>query len=149
MNEYVFLIDRAPLTKKTHQRIARRRDTGKPFVMSAAGNAAYQKFASQVLNLQALNQGLREPIAVPVWVEAVFWLDADRGSDLTNLEQMLGDCLQGAGILENDALIHSWDGSRKGVSYPRPRTEIVVRLYEGLPLKEGEPRGDARRKKLA
>lgn len=147
MTEYIFLLDRPPVTKKTSQKIGRNRHTGKPFVMSSDGQASYQKFASQVLNLQALNQGLREPIGVPVWVEAVFWMDADRGADLTNLEQMLGDCLQGAGILENDALICSWDGSRKGVSYPRPRTEITVRLYEGLPLREGEPRGDARRKK--
>lgn len=146
MSEWIFLLERPPLTKKTHQQIALNKKTGRRFVMSAAGQASYQKFASQVLHLQALSQGLREPLASPVWVEAVFWLDADRATDLTNLEQMVGDCLQGAGIIANDALIHSWDGSRKGVSYPRPRTELTVRLYEGLPLKEGEPKSDGRRK---
>lgn len=146
MPEFTFRLDRPPLTKKTSQRILRNRATGKPFVMSADGQAKYQKFATQVLHLQALNQGLREPIQGPVWVEAVFWLDADRHADLTNLEQMVGDCLQGAGVIANDSQIHSWDGSRKGVSYPSPRTEITVRMYEGLALREGEPKGDARRK---
>lgn len=144
--EYTFLLDRAPLTKKTHQKIGLNRKTGKRFVMSADGQAAYQKFAAGVLQVQAYNQKLRQPIEIPVWVEAIFWLDADRGSDLTNLEQMLGDCLQAAGIIANDNLIHSWDGSRKGISYPRPRTEIIVRPYEGLPLQEGTTRKDARKK---
>ena len=145
MSDYVFLLDRPPVTKKTSQQIGRTRG-GKPFVLPGARQASYQKFASQVLNLQALSQGLREPIVHPVWVEAVFWLDANRPTDLTNLEQMVGDCLQGAGIIANDALIHSWDGSRKGVSYPRPRTEITLRLYEGLPLLEGRPATDGRKK---
>ena len=146
MTDYLFHLDLPPLTKKTSQGIGLNTKTGKRFVMSSPGQKSYQKFASQVLSLQALSQGLDLPIDVPVQVTAIFWLDADRPADITNLEQMLGDCLQGGSVILNDALIHSWDGSRKGVSYSRPRTEITVRLYEGLPLREGEPKGDARRK---
>ena len=146
MTDYLFRLERPPITKKTSQNIALNKKTGKRFVMANPRQVDYQKFAAQVLHLQALSQGLREHITHPVWVEAVFWLDADRDTDLTNLEQMLGDCLQAAGIIATDALIHSWDGSRKGVSYPFPRTEIVLRQYEGLPLREGSPKGDGRKK---
>ena len=116
--------------------------------MSSPQQAGYQKFAAQVLYLQGLKQGLPGPLVHRVRVQATFWLDADRPTDLTNLEQMLGDCLQAAGIIDNDALIHSWDGSRKGVSYTRPRTEIVVRLYEGPSLREGEPKTSPGKRKL-
>lgn len=145
MTDYLFRLDRPPLTKKTSQSIGRRGD-GKPFVMSSPAQKGYQKFAAQVLYLQGLKQGLSVPLTQCVQVTATFWLDADRPTDLTNLEQMLGDCLQSAGIIDNDALICSWDGSRKGVSYRQPRTELVVRTYDGPSLREGEPKTPPRKK---
>ena len=47
--------------------------------------------------------------------------------DLNNLTEATADILEKAGIVANDNLIVSWDGSRNmGVDKDRPRVEIEI-----------------------
>lgn len=64
-------------------------------------------------------------LAAPVSVCALIYRDADRG-DLTGYLQAIGDALERAGVVTNDKLIHSWDGSRKLIDRARPRVEIEI-----------------------
>lgn len=74
------------------------------------------------------------PLAVPVNCAAVFYRDANRG-DLFGYLQGLGDFLQKWGIIEDDVLIRTSDGSRLDKDASRPRVEVVL-----TPLPQpGEP----------
>ncbi len=64
----------------------------------------------------------------PVWVEALYWMDSWRSRpDLIGLMQATGDILEKSGIIKNDRLIESWDGSRiMGIDRDNPRCEIGI-----------------------
>ena len=62
---------------------------------------------------------------VPVHVRAVFYR-ASRTGDLDNYLKALGDFLERCGLVWNDNLIASWDGSRLEVDRARPRIEVTV-----------------------
>lgn len=65
----------------------------------------------------------------PIEVKALYWLPDRRGwPDLSNLFEASADILEKAGIIENDKLIISWDGSRiMGIDKENPRCEIEIR----------------------
>ncbi len=66
----------------------------------------------------------------PVWVKALYWMDSRRSRpDLIGLMQATGDVLEKSGIIKNDRLIESWDGSRiMGIDRDNPRCEIEICL---------------------
>ena len=117
------VLDGAPRTKKTSNRIIR------------AGNRrrilpskAHERWFGAVFPKLAQVAGLlapRLPLRVPVNVAATFYRDAERG-DAVGYYQALADLLERAGVVENDVLIRSWDGSRlrKDAAYPRIELEI-------------------------
>lgn len=70
------------------------------------------------------------PIRTPVNVCFTFYRATRHIVDLSNLYELPQDALQKAGILENDALIESHDGSRKRYDPKNPRTEIVITPFE-------------------
>jgi Holliday junction resolvase RusA-like endonuclease len=56
---------------------------------------------------------------------AIFYRDADRG-DATGYMQSLADVLEEAGVVSNDRLLVSWDGTRLRVDRKNPRVEITL-----------------------
>jgi hypothetical protein len=90
--------------------------------------------------------GVSLPILGDVHVKAMFYRDADRG-DLLGYEQALADFLQapryrgakrvrdGAGIIDDDRQIISWDGTRMGKDAASPRIEVEVTLIGPEPGK--------------
>jgi Holliday junction resolvase RusA-like endonuclease len=58
-----------------------------------------------------------------------FFLKDKRRYDLSNLYQGPEDALVKAGILEDDSLIQSHDGSRKHRSCENPRVQITIRSF--------------------
>lgn len=111
-----------PRTKKTSQRIARNRKTGAPFVLQSKQSVAWAKTAVW----QIANQWRgRKPIASAAWVRATFYRERATG-DLVNFLQALADALEAAGVVENDRLITSWDGSRLDKDAARPRVELEI-----------------------
>ncbi len=69
----------------------------------------------------------RYPIARNVQATFLFYCKDNRKRDLCNLIQCPADLLQQAGIILNDYLIASLDGSRiVGIDKNNPRTEITI-----------------------
>ena len=66
-----------------------------------------------------------EPLGRTINVQATFYRDAASG-DAVGYYQGLADLLEKRGILTNDRLIVSWDGSRLAKDAENPRTEIVL-----------------------
>jgi len=78
------------------------------------------------------------PIQIPIWVKAIYVLPDRRWwPDLVGLLQATGDCLEDAGVIEDDKLIRSWDQSRIAeLDKDNPRAVITV-----YPLGEEIPDG--------
>ena len=70
-------------------------------------------------------EGARAPITVPVNCRARFYRDANRG-DAVGFYQGLADLLEKNGVVTNDRLIVSWDGSRLLKDAARPRVEVEL-----------------------
>jgi Holliday junction resolvase RusA-like endonuclease len=71
------------------------------------------------------------PIEGMLWVKFIFNFGPKQSRsyhlmDLSNLYELPQDCLQSAGIIKNDRLIHSHDGSRKVLS---AETSLVIEIY--------------------
>jgi hypothetical protein len=65
------------------------------------------------------------PISRPVELRALVYRDADRG-DLVGYLQAISDLLQAGGVIQDDRLIYSYDGSRLLLDRQRPRVELVL-----------------------
>lgn len=90
---------------------------------------AYREYEKECL--KSLKQYQYEAIAYPVEVTASYFMPNRRKADLINLEEATADILEKAGIIENDNLILSWDGSRiAGVDRDNPRVEIEIKKLE-------------------
>lgn len=122
-----FVIPGDPRTKKTHQRILKTRD-GRPFLAPSSEWVAYEKDALSRLTEFVSQLSAYFPIDYQVAIKALFFRKANVG-DITNFEQGLGDLLQNAGILADDKLIESWDGSRKLKDAANPRVEIEISRF--------------------
>ena len=64
---------------------------------------------------------------------AVFYMPLDN-CDLTGLKDGLADFAQSAGLITNDKLIRTWDGSRVVIDKVNPRVEVVISLATGVKL---------------
>jgi Holliday junction resolvase RusA-like endonuclease len=123
-----------PITKSNSPRIGRSR-TGKPFVMPSKALEKWEEIAT--LQLQAQHgRAARasrwylgdkgQPCVIQVGAKALFYRPVDGPGDLDNYEKALGDALQKAGIVANDRLIRSWDGSRLLIDRKNPRVEVEL-----------------------
>lgn len=77
-------------------------------------------------------EGIIEPLPLtyPLHIKFLFYRENRRHADLSNLYEFPQDVLQQAGIIANDCLIESHDGSRKLYDKEKPRTEIYISRYE-------------------
>lgn len=69
------------------------------------------------------------PISYRMHVKFLFYRGDRRVVDLSNLYEHPQDSLQRAGIIANDSLIESHDGSRKLYDKKNPRTEIYIEKF--------------------
>lgn len=122
---YKFTIKGTPEVKKNSRTVVRNRRTGRMFPIKSsklqgAETNAYADLMEQKRRSMAL------PISTPVNVCFIFYRATRHRVDLSNLYELPQDALQKAGILENDSLIESHDGSRKRYDPENPRTEITI-----------------------
>lgn len=98
------------LVKKNHRPIHRNHRTGSPYIGKSDELRAYE-------NLLISTFGLAyhlKPIDTGVWVVTRVFLDTRKSEpDLGGPQETVWDCLAKAGIIVNDRLIESQDGSRK------------------------------------
>jgi Holliday junction resolvase RusA-like endonuclease len=128
-----------PRTKKTSQRIFVNRRTGKPFITSSGIATDWASGAIVQLRRQAVDWPRSDYVTKvkgrkvtksavwvkPVRVTALFYRDAERG-DLCGYMQAVGDALEAAGIVSNDKIIGSWDGSIRLLDRKNPRVELEL-----------------------
>jgi Holliday junction resolvase RusA-like endonuclease len=113
-----FTIPGAPRTKKNHGRLVRA--GGRHRLIPSAAFGAWNAVAQvHLLKIDTM------PLLVPVNCRALFYRDALRG-DAVGYYQALADALEEARIVENDALIVQWDGSRLLKDAANPRIEVTL-----------------------
>lgn len=129
-------IDAPPRTKKTHQRIQRFGKFNK--VVPSEAWIAFRNAAVPQLKRQLIMQPgiLHSSVSVPVTVNAQVFRDARRG-DLVGYLTSIADVLQEAGVVVNDVVIQSWDGSRMRIDRKRPRVELVIEELVGEDIDDG------------
>jgi Holliday junction resolvase RusA-like endonuclease len=94
------------------------------------GKSAKLKEAEKLAHYEALSQKQGPTIDYPISIKFLFYRNNKRKVDLSNLYEFPQDILEGAGIIANDNLIESHDGSRKLYDKETPRTEIYIKKYE-------------------
>ena len=118
-----FTICGAPRTKKNHSIISTKGNY--PRLLPSPQFAAWNRIAQiEMARLRSAWPSLLS-FAAPVNVCAAFYRDAERG-DAVGYYQALADALEEAGIVENDRLIVSWDGSRLLKDAKNPRIEVTL-----------------------
>lgn len=127
----------APTTKKNSQRMV---EVGRRCRVCHRGqfsrplpSAKYMSWHDAAKSQVA---ALPEPIREPVNLFAVYYREAKRG-DLINYHEALCDLLEDAGVLSNDRLVVSTDGSRLDKDADNPRIEWALTI--GSPLDNVRP----------
>lgn len=125
-----FIIKGNPIIKKNGRPIHRNHRTGRPILgkskklIDAEADALWQIKEQSGDIIEPL------PIAYKMHIKFLFFRADRRHVDLSNLYEFPQDILQKSGIIQNDCLIESHDGSRKLYDKSNPRTEIYICLYE-------------------
>jgi len=113
-----------PVTKSNSQRIFRGR-AGRPFVSQSAAYVAWERSALEQL---ACLLPIAPATTVPVSLKAIFYRERRTG-DLGNFLKALCDVIERSGLIENDRLIQSFDGSRLAWDKRNPRVEFEVAVF--------------------
>lgn len=115
-----FIIFGQPITKKNSQQIIM---AGKrPCIIQSKAFRTYEKMAKKQIAILRPSQ----PIYIPVQVKCLYYLATARTPDLCNLMAATHDILEHCGVILNDELIKSVDGSRIIGKDPEPRVEIEI-----------------------
>jgi Holliday junction resolvase RusA-like endonuclease len=116
-----FVIPGAPRTKKNHGRRIQR--GGRKYDIPSAAYEAWNIQAQ--IHLMLGRQSRPNTITTEVNCAAIFYRDALTG-DAVGYYQGLADALEEAGIVSNDKLIVSWDGSRMLKDADDPRVDVTL-----------------------
>lgn len=129
MNTITLTLPGNPITKKNSQRIVTNRSTGRAMIIPSAQYKAYEAACGNAVMFYFKG----EPIAVPVNVQCVYYMQTARKVDLSNLLEATHDILVRYGVLadDNSGIVASVDGSRVAIDRQFPRVEIVITEVEG------------------
>ena len=142
----------APRTKKNSQMIgiknrsgtchACKQIIGTRFIMQGDANrkefAALKKLGPAIFRQSPV---YTLPLSRPLCVECLYWIDADRAIDTSNLMAATHDALVNLGILKDDSrkIIRSFgDTQVVGVDRKNPRTEIYIYDWKEEPAPSQE-----------
>lgn len=125
-------------TKKNSKQISRNRKTGKRFIRSSnKAQLCESQLAWKLARLKKLTPN-QLAISCPINLQCVFHYKktksgkpTKRVADLSNLLQGPEDALQKAGIILNDKLIESFDGTRRIYDADKTMLEIIITKFEG------------------
>lgn len=111
-----------PITKKNSQRIVTNPRTKRYMIMPSKQYKDYEAAASRSI------EPPDAPIAKPVNVKCVYYMQTHRPCDLTNLMEATHDILVKSNVLEDDnsKIINAVDGSRVDYDKENPRVEICI-----------------------
>lgn len=117
-----FVIYGNPVIKKNSRTIRKNFKTGARFI----GKSFKLEAEETRVHLELLQQKAQETITEPCSVQFKFYCGTQHKRDLSNLYQLYEDCLQSSGVIADDSLIESHDGSRKYYDKENPRVEIYI-----------------------
>ena len=101
------------------------------FKSSIAPSDVYELWATDAALEISSAWRRRPPIRKPVNAKMVFYLkNHQHEADLSNMYQGIEDLLQECGVLVNDKLIYSHDGSRKVFGQALERVEIELTPFK-------------------
>jgi len=132
IKEFKFMIDGQPMSKKRNYKIikiGRHYTLGLPTKYKHWEKSARDQLWAQRMTYQSSMTGVMK-IRSDVEVTFEFFLKDKRRYDLSNLIQGPEDALVKAGILDDDSLIQSVDGSRKHRGCDTPRVMITIRAFK-------------------
>lgn len=117
----------APVTKKTSQALVwvGKGPKRRPKIVPSARSKRWEGEVSAALHVL----WRRPALTNLVWVRALFYRPTETTGDLSNYLQALGDALERGGVVANDRLIASWDGSRRLVDADDPRVEVDLLAF--------------------
>lgn len=117
------MIPGRPTTKKNSGRYC-----GPGRFRPSAAYEAYEAVAVPALKMQAGKAGINNPIDSPCKLTVSYYMpNRAAWPDLVGLMQATADLLEAAGVLENDRLILSWQGTNiEGIDKNNPRAEISL-----------------------
>lgn len=108
-----------PRTKKNHGQIIQVR--GRPVMLPSPEYRAWEDGCARA----SLYDRTAPAITYPVNCEARIYRDRNTG-DAVGYYQAIADCLEHLGVVQNDRLIVSWDGTRLLKDDACPRVEITL-----------------------
>ena len=117
-----------PVTKKNHGRMVPLGRTGRTILLPSKPYVQWLEASWPQARRQwfaMFGRTLTTACAVTATVYRV-----RRTGDLDNFLAAAGDMLQHAGVVKNDRLIRSWDGSRLEKDAERPRLELLITPLE-------------------
>lgn len=130
--DLTIVIPGPPRTKKTSNQIITRVDAlgrNRPRVIPSQAFLTWQDAAMWTLRSHQARGTW--PLSGPLSIRAYFYLDvnditAASAGDPTGYYQALADCLEKAGVVQNDFQIRNWDGSRVWLDRRHPRVELTI-----------------------
>lgn len=118
-----------PVSKKNSMQMAR--VNGRFFPVPSKSYRRWMTLAKRQVQVQVPAYLFRLPITDPVHLKVLAYRHTKRKIDLSNIYAAVEDMLQKYGILKDDALVESHDGSRKfyGVPAEMARVEITIEEF--------------------
>lgn len=117
-----FVILGPPVTKKNSMQMARTKD-GRMFPVQSA---PYRKWAKEAIRALQIQYAGHSPIVEPVQMNAQVYRARPGRADMLNYLAAISDVLEVAGVLIDDKLVASVDGSRLYVDRDAPRVEVEL-----------------------
>lgn len=120
--------------KKNRRPVFMNKKTGARFIGKSQELKEAERYLELTLKSRINELGIESPILGPIWVIMLFYYQNDvfytkkgepsklRG-DLSNLYQLVEDCLESSGVIGNDDQICSHDLSRR---LPSDRTKLEI-----------------------
>ena len=124
-----FVIKGNPVIKKNSRPIYRNQKSGVSFLGKSKRLVDAETDAISQIKKQSRDIIEPLPITYRVHIRFLFYSRTRAFRDLSNLYEFPQDVLQAAGIIKNDYLIESHDGSRKLYDKENPRTEIYIEPF--------------------
>jgi Holliday junction resolvase RusA-like endonuclease len=101
---------------------------GRMLLIPAKGYSRWLRAARP--QVKAQTRGALLPFTTPVSVKAVAYRWTRRKIDLANILSAVDDMLEACGVLADDALVESHDGSRKILGVPKDEARVEIEIDE-------------------
>ena len=115
---------------KNSKRLVRNRKTGRMFPIASDIYKRWEIYAAMFIRRAKTDPTIDYPVTVSM---RFYFKDHAHEPDLSNLYQGVEDLLQKEGVITNDKLIYSHDGSRKVFGDKNERVEVVVTRFLPTP----------------